>query len=201
MKHMLWQQPRLVALAFAGLTVMTASAGAFSLALFTDTATVGANAFSTGTIDISTSPTTAVVSYSNMFPGDSVTDDLLVSNDGTGALRYVMTSASTNADTKALRDQLQLAVRTVDAGGGTDFGTDADYCDDGTGTSVYSGGLGSAAFGDATAGAQAGDRDLAVSGSERLCFTVSLDASTGNAYQNAATTTTFTFTAEQTKNN
>jgi hypothetical protein len=57
------------------------------------------------------------------------------------------------------------------------------------------------AVGDASQGSQAGDRSLDAATSEILCFRVSLPSSTGNAFQGATTTATFTFSAEQTANN
>ncbi len=50
-------------------------------------------------------------------------------------------------------------------------------------------------------GFQAGDRTLAASASDVLCFLVSLPLSTGNSFQGLTTTPTFDFAAEQTKNN
>jgi hypothetical protein len=131
-------------------------------------------------------------------PGDSVTDDAVVENDGTAQLRYAMTTASTNADSKALRDALTLAVKTVDV---TTPGTP---CNDFDGsTTLYSGVLGATtgSFGDPTAGDDTGDRTLAAGANETLCFRVSLPSSTGNGAQGATTTTTFTFDAEQTSSN
>ena len=62
-------------------------------------------------------------------------------------------------------------------------------------------GASGAGFGNPAAGAQAGDRTLAAAANETLCFRVTLPSGTGNAYQSATTTTTFTFDAEQTANN
>ena len=169
------------------------------LAVFTDTENVDANAFSTGTIDITTTPTTALVSFTNMMPGDSVTDDLVVTNAvGSQAARYAVSSVATNADTKGLKDQLVLTIKSVDAT------TPLVPCDNFDGTQLYTGDLDSTAgklIGDSAQGAQAGDRTLAVSASETLCFRVSLPLGTGNAFNSAATTATFTFNAEQTANN
>ena len=166
------------------------------LALFTDSAVLGANAFSTGTIDITTSPTTALVTFSGMMPGDSVTDDLVVTN-GSGAARYSLASSATNADAKGLKDQLVLTIKT-----GVTTCTNAGFTTDGT--QLYTGDLDSTAgklIGDVAQGADSGDRDLAVSASETLCFKVSLPLATGNAFTSAASTATFTFDAEQTANN
>ncbi len=169
------------------------------LAVFTDQEAVGANAFNTSTVDISTTPTSAAVSFSNMMPGDQVTDDLVVTNEpGSAAVRYSLTSAATNADSKGLKDQLVMTVKTIDA---TTPGTP---CNDFDGTQLYSGDLdstGGQIFGNPGQGAQPGDRNLAASASETLCFRVALPLSTGNAYKNAATTATLTFDAEQTANN
>lgn len=173
-----------------GLALSGALGSAWSLALFTDTAALGGNAFTTGTIDIATSPASALVTYSNMMPGDTANGTLTVSNSGTAQLRYAMTSSSTNADAKNLRDQLTLTIKTQ--------GTSCAAFD---GTTLYTGALSAGAFGNPAAGAQAGDRTLAAAAGETLCFRVNLPSGTGNAYQNATTTATFTFDAEQTANN
>lgn len=166
------------------------------LAVFTDTAAVDANAFSTGTIDITTSPTTALVSFSGMMPGDNVTNPLVVTN-GSGAARYSLASSATNTDAKGLKDQLVLTIKT-----GVTTCTNAGFATDGT--QLYTGDLDSSAgklIGDVAQGADSGDRALAVSASETLCFKVSLPLATGNAFTSAASTATFTFDAEQTANN
>ena len=56
-------------------------------------------------------------------------------------------------------------------------------------------------FGNPAQGNQAGDRSLAAAANEQLCFVATLPLATGNAFQNATTTVSFTFDAEQTKNN
>ncbi len=172
------------------LSLGSVGAGAFSLALFTDSAAVSANAFTAGTVVLGVSPATAVLTASAMMPGDTVSGSLVVSNAGTGQLRYAMSSASTNADGKNLRDQLSLTVKTL--------GTSCAAFD---GTSLYSGALSAAAFGSNAQGAQAGDRTLAAGASETLCFQATLPIGTGNSFQGASTSTTFTFDAEQTANN
>jgi len=166
------------------------------LALFTDTASVPGNTFSTGTVDISTAPSSALVTFSGMAPGDQVTNPLTVTNAGTLALRYAVTSTTTE---NTLAAQLDLTIKsgvTTCTNGG--FGTD--------GTVVYAtGDLGSTTgvnvIGNPAQGAQAGDRTLAASAGETLCFNVSLPSSTGNTYQGLTTTATFAFQAEQTANN
>ena len=167
------------------LSVASLGAGAFSLAIFTDSdATSGT--FTAGTIDIATNPTT-LFTVANLMPGDSGSATLTVNNNGTGQLRYAMTSASTNADTKSLRDQLALTVRP-------------GACPSAA-AAIYTGALSAAAFGSTAQGNQAGDRTLNAAAGEQLCFGWSMPLASGNAYQGATTTTTFTFTAEQTANN
>ncbi len=178
--------------------VLAGAPWAVTHAIWTDSADVGANTFSTGSVDIATTPTTALVTFSDMAPSDSVTNDLVVSNDGTLELRYAISSAATNADAKGLKDQLTLTIKTIDV---TTPGTP---CDDFDGTQLYSGDLDSTAgklVGDSAQGADTGDRTLAASGSETLCFRVSLPSGTDNTFQSAATTATFTFDAEQTSSN
>ncbi|MBA2382021.1 MAG: hypothetical protein H0V73_07915 [Chloroflexi bacterium] len=190
---------RIALVAGTVLTVASISAGAVSLALFTSTATVPANTFSTGSVSISTNPTTAMVTFSTMAPGDQVTAPITVSNNGTLDLRYAISSVATNADAKGLKDQLILTVKS-----GVTTCTNAAYA--ASGTNLYTGDLDSSAgliVGDATSGAQTGDRALppTTGNTEVLCFNVSLPSATGNAFQSASTTATFTFAAEQTKNN
>jgi predicted ribosomally synthesized peptide with SipW-like signal peptide len=179
-----------MALVLVASALITAGGIASSLALFTDTETVDGNAFTTGSIQLSASPTTALLTASALMPGDSVNGTLVMSNAGTAALRYAMTASATNADGLGLASQLSLAVRTQ--------GTSCAAFD---GTLLYSGSIGSAAFGSPASGGQAGDRTLAGATSETLCFRATLPLATGNGYQNASTTATFTFDAEQTANN
>lgn len=165
-------------------------------AVFTDNASVPANTFSTGTIDIGTSPASAFVTFSGMAPGDAVTSPVTVSNAGDLALRYAVTGTTTE---NALAAQLDLTIKS-----GVTTCTTAGFDTDGT--VLYGpGDLGATTtvnlVGDPAQGAQAGDRALAAAASEVLCFKVSLPLSTGNAFQGLTTTATFDFQAEQTKNN
>lgn len=177
--------------------LLSAVSGLGGLAVFTDQAAVDGNTFTTGSVDISTSPATALVTFSDMAPGDEVTAPLTVSNDSTTLeLRYAVTSTTTE-DTLAA--QLDLTIKE-DVTTCTNAGFDTD------GTPVYAtGDLGSMAginaIGDPTQGAQAGDRVLAASANEVLCFNVELPLTTGDAFQGLTTTATFTFDAEQTINN
>lgn len=190
---------------FLAAGMMAEFAGAGS-ALFTGTASVAANSFTTGTVVISTSPTSALVTFSNMAPGDQVTAPVTVSNAGSLQLRYAITDTATNDDGKGLAGQLQLTIKS---------GLTAPNCTNagfgGGGTIINNGG---AAFalantdgstknlvGDPAQGAQTGDRTLDLTESQVLCFNVLLPGSTGNAFQNATTAATFIFAAEQTKNN
>ncbi len=184
----------LVALAVSVLGVTTVVTGAY----FTDQQDITGNTFSTGSVDLSATPATAVVTLSAMAPGDTVTAPLTVSNAGTLAYRYALLSTVT-ASTPDLAAQLDLTVKT-----GVTTCTTAGFS--ATGTALYGpNDLGSTAgtkiFGDAAQGAQTGDRTLAAGGSEILCVQVSLPSSTGNTYQTKTTTATLRFDAEQTTNN
>jgi hypothetical protein len=167
-----------------------------TLALFTDQEAVDAD-FSTGTIILDAVKIDALVlTTSGLMPNDTVTDDVVVENDGTAQLRYAISSSSTDADGKGLRDVLTLTIKTVDV--------DATVpCDAFDGTTLDSGVIGpsQAHVGSPNPGAQAGDRTLNAGANETLCFRVTLPSGTDNAYQGAATTTTFTFDAEQTSSN
>lgn len=182
----------------ATLAVLAVAASLFtiaSLALFTDSATVGGNAFTTGTVDIATSPATAAVTASGMAPGDQVTAPLTVNNNGTLQLRYAITSTTTE---DVLASQLALTIKS-----GVTTCDDANWA--ATGTVLYNGALGSVGttnvLGSSAAGADPGDRTLAAAASEVLCINVTLPLASSNAFQGTATTATVSFVAEQTANN
>ncbi len=177
-------------LALAG-AVFTVS----SLALFTDSESVTGNAFTTGSVDLTATPATAVVTAAGMAPGDQVTAPLDVANTGTLELRYSMASTTTE---DVLSSELVLTVKQ-----GVTTCDDANWAADGT--VLHAGVVGSTAgtlvIGDPTQGAQAGDRVLAAGANEVLCFNVTLPLSASNASEGQSTTATFTFDAEQTANN
>ncbi len=178
------------------LALLVATLSISVLALFTDTASVGSNTFSTGTVDISTSPASALVTFSAMAPGDQVTNPITVTNAGTLQLRYAVTSTTTE---NTLAGQLDLTIKSgvttcTNAGFSVDGAVVYATADLGNTTAVN-------VIGDPAQGAQAGDRTLNASAAEALCFNVSLPLSTGNTYQGLSTTATFAFTAEQTANN
>lgn len=184
---------RLLLIATIASSTAMVGAGTYTLALFTSSAANAGNAFAVGTITIDVSPTSALITLTGMLPGDSTTGTLTVSSTGNATLRYAMTTAATNPDGKALRDQMTLVVKTVD--------TNTAGCTNFNGAQLFGGTLAGGAFGDPAQGAQTGDRTLAGAASEVLCFRATLPASTGNAFAGAATTATFTFSAEQTANN
>jgi len=195
---------KLISLAITTIAVVSLTAGTMmSMALFTDQETDDST-FTLGTIVLDATKIAAMsLTSTAMMPGDTVIGPVTVENDGTAQLRYAVSQASTNADTKSLRDSLLLVILTEDTGAGA-FGTDGNYCDDANGTSLRaSAALGASGnlVGDPTQGSQAGDRSINAAASEVLCFSVNLPVSAADSLQGAVTTTTFTFQAEQTANN
>lgn len=187
----------------ASLAVLVLAGGVFtvsSLALFTDQETVGNNLFNTGSVDLraddvgTNNPATVVVTKTAMAPGDQVTAPLEIENAGTMEFRYSMTSTTTE-DT--LASTLVLSIKA-----GVSTCDDANWQTDGT--LLYQGQLGDALtaniLGDPTQGGQAGDRVLAASAIENLCFNVTLP-NDATGVEGLSTTATFTFDAEQTANN
>jgi hypothetical protein len=189
---------RLIGLAVLVLAVTSMWMGSLSLALFTDQESVAA-AFSSGTValdDVKIDSLT--LTTSGLVPGDTVTDAVEVENDGSVDLRYALSTATTDPDGKGLRDVLVLTVKAADVT------TPAVPCDDFDGSTLVAAtalGASGAGFGDASQGADPGDRTLAGGANEVLCVRVALPLATGDAYQAASATTTFTFDAEQTANN
>lgn len=180
---------------------MSAAAIATSVtgALFTDSDDIGANTFATGNVELSTNPTTNAISMSTMAPGDTKYGSITVTNGGSLALRYAVTSVTTE-DTLAAQLDLTVwpesAETTVDSTCGTTVPAGTVYGPADLGSTT-----GAKIIGDAATGAQTGDRALAASTNELLCLKVALPSTTGNTYEGLTTTATFTFNSEQTANN
>ena len=153
--------------------------------LFTSSAGIGNNMFTTGTVVINAFPTSALIRYGNMAPGDQVTQPLTITNSGSLPLVYSMSSTYTD-DGKGLAQQVTLAIST-----------NVQNCSDSawslSGTIVYSGTLAGSFIGDPVSGA--GDRFLPAGTGEELCFHAALALATPNTYQASTTTITFTFNA------
>ena len=161
-------------------------------ALFTSQATVSDNSFTTGTLNIAASPATTLFNVAGMVPGDAQYAPLTITNDGTLALRYAMTSTATD-DANHLAAALDIEIRKVAAT------CDATTFAAATDVAMAPTKLSTASFGDAATGSQTGDRALVASANEVLCVKVALP--TTYTQQTATTTATFTFAAEQTANN
>lgn len=186
-----------IGLGLAGATLAVTATGA----IFTDTANVGSNQFSTGDVEISTSVASDLVSFTSpkMVPGDSVTDTVTITNAGTVEMRYAVESTTTE---DILAAQLDLVV----------WDESAETTVDGTcdttppATTLYAAAdLGSTPgtniIGDPAQGVQGGEQTLAAAATQQLCFKVSLPLSSDNTFENLDTTATFAFEAEQTTNN
>ena len=189
-------------LVIAGL-VLAASAATMATtltgAIWTDNLEVGSNAFSAGTVDIATTPTTAIVALSNMAPGDSTVGGVTVSNDGSLQLRYAISSTTTE---NTLAAQLDLTIwdENEESDGGTVCATTAP------GTKLYGpADLGATTetnlVGNPTQGAHAGDRTLNGGSTEVLCFLVELPSGTSNTFAGLSSTAVLFFKSEQTSNN
>ena len=183
----LFRQRRIRVLAWLGAAVL-AVGGAWSLANLTDQSS-NDNPVTVGTVVLGVNPATALVTFAGMQAGNEIDATLTVANSGTGALRYAMTVVATDADGKHLEDVLELAIERRTGCGGSVLET------------LYSGSIGGAAFGNAQAGPDTGDRELGVGASEILCFRAFLPADTDPLYSGAATTATLTFAAEQVAGN
>ena len=172
------------------LAALTLGAGSFSLAQFTDQDT-STWSFTAGSIDIDTEATLGA-NVTGIMPGDTVTEDLVVTNAGVEDLRYSMTTTATTA----LGDELDLEVRAEDVDGGCD-----DFDGAAARTPVLLGALDLYSFGSNAQGQDTDDRFLAGGDSEVLCFRVTLPLNADTAVQGMTSAVVFTFDAEQTVNN
>lgn len=137
--------------------------------------------FSTGDIDIESSPATVVFTSGEMAPGDSVYGGITVNNAGSLPLKYRMTTAAAGA----LGTALIAEVRTV-----------SGTCD----AASFSAGSVIASPSSLSALAISTWRTLDSGASEVACFNVKLPL-TDTGSQGLTTSATFTFSAEQTANN
>jgi len=192
----------LVALLMAATALISATGAIMSLALFTSSVTANNNGFTAGTIVLGVAPSPIILTSANLMPGDNVPagvpgQAVTISNTGTAQLRYAISGTSTDADGKHLNTQLLVTVQQPDGNAGSS-------CALMTGTVLFNAVVPTAGVnmvGNPLAGNQTGDRTLNASTSETLCFKASLPIGTLNAYQGAASTYTFLFSAEQTANN
>ncbi len=184
------------------MVAMTAMLSLSVLAVFTDSDVVGTNDFATGNVSLTTAPTATIwTAVSNATPGDKGTGSLTVTNAGSLSLRYAVSGSNTDATLSAA-----MNVRIGLKGGAScdfpyhnDDGTTTTLTDD---TQLFAGALDTALLmGSSAQGNDAGDRTLASSGTEDLCFAVVLPDTAGNSVAGLSNTTTFTFDSEQTVNN
>ena len=202
MSQILRKQAKWILLAVIAVGGVAALLGTASQAIWTDTDPVGGNTFNTGSVILTTTPTTAIwAAVTAGTPGDLATGSLTVTNAGTMSLRYAVTGSVTSA-TLAAGMNLRIGLRV---GAACDFpyhttaGATTVLVDD---TQLFAGALNTAALiGSNVQGAQPGDRPLAAAASEVLCFGVVLPLTAANTLQSLANTTTFTFDSEQTANN
>jgi len=127
-------------------------------------------------------------------PGQTARGRPVVANGEGRSLRYSLSSASVDADHKGVRDVLRVTIRLADPASGA-----AATCNAFDGVLLYRVPLGAnaAGFGDARMGQQPGDRILAAGQRETICIEIGMPLDAGNAYQGAATATTWTIAAEQ----
>jgi len=142
-------------------------------ASWNDVATISDSNFTTGKLDITTDPTTALFNVAAAFPGWSQTREVTVTNSGTVAFNYVIADEKISGDDILWQSSaLHLKIGTTD--GGSD---------------VYDGTLK-----DLTMGSP---RTLAATESETLYLTLSLDNSAPNTLQEKTLAVAFHFNATQ----
>ena len=86
-----------------GASLATLGAGAMSLAVFSDSQ-ASSGAWTTGTIVLGVTPSTAF-SATNILPGDTGSQTIAVSNSGTGALRYAISTSARRRLRRPCRDR------------------------------------------------------------------------------------------------
>jgi spore coat-associated protein N len=168
----------------AALAVVLAAVGITvgSGANFTASAANPGNVFTTGTLLIGNSQSSALLNATGLKPGDTSNATIDITNTGSLAGDFVLKTANASGYT-ALLGQLDLTV--LDCGAWT---TTAPSCASGT-TTVYSGkvsGLTSSSLGNYAGGVK-----------HRYKFTATLPSSTDDTYQGKTAQVDFTWSATQ----
>ena len=179
--HALAAHPRRT---LAALAVVLAAIGITvgSGANFSASAANPGNVFTTGTLLISNSPSTALLNVTGMKPGDSSSATVDITNTGSLAGDFALKTANATGYA-ALLGQIDLSV--VDCGAWT---STAPGCSTGT-TSVYSGkvsGLTNSSLGNYAGGIK-----------HRYQFTATLPASTNDTFQGLTAGVDFAWSATQ----
>jgi spore coat-associated protein N len=179
--HALAAHPRRT---LAALAVVLAAVGITvgSGANFTASAANPGNVFTTGTLLIGDSSSSALLNASGLKPGDNSTGTVDITNTGSLAGDFALKTANSTGYA-ALLGQIDLTV--VDCGAWT---TSAPDCTSGT-TNVYSGKV--SALTNASLGSFAGGVK------HRYLFTATLPSSTDNTYQGKTAQVDFTWSATQ----
>ncbi len=206
MSQILRLQTKWILVALIAVGLLAALIGTASRAIWTSSATVPANDFTTGSVTIGTIPTTDALNLTLAKPGDT-TGPVAIQVQNTGSLNFIYSVSAASVPATALDTEMDLEVRLNDATVGGDA-TPATPCDEFDGTRLHlSGGpgdlvpAGGLIIGDSAVGNQAtpggGDRTLNASTNEDLCFKVTLPTNAPNTAQSLTTVVTFTFWAEQ----
>jgi hypothetical protein len=154
-------------------------------AAFTAQTSNPSNTFASGTLSMSNSKdNAAILTASNMKPGDSATGTVDIQNNGTvsGAFSLSRSALSNSDSSNPMSDKMNLVVK--DCG---DFSSGTPTCDAGDPVK-YSGTL-TAMTSSVALGTYAADEK------HRYEFTATFDASAGNQYQGDSTTATFQWDA------
>jgi hypothetical protein len=171
-------------LAAAGLTVASG-------ADFTAQSANPANTFSTGTLSMSnSSDNAAILTASNLRPGDSSTGTVDIANTGSLSGAFTLTKSSVTDTDTANPLSAKLTVVVDDCG--TFSGATAPSCTNGDEVVKYTGTLAdmsTAGHGVSALGS------FASNDKHRYRFRVTLDNSVGNAYQGDSSTAAFAWNA------
>lgn len=151
---------------FSAVSIMI-GAGAF--AAFSATAINSGNVFTTGTLNLTTTPATGTFNVTGMKPGDTVNQTITVNNTGSLNLTYNITGSIPTGD-EPLSSDLALSVYS----GATLISGPGKITD----LNILS-------------------RALAATTNETLTFSVNLPSGVGNEAQGQTTNATFTFSATQ----
>ena len=144
---------------------------------FTAASSNPGNTFATGTLAMTNGQSGAILTASNMRPGDSQSGTVDITNSGSLSGAYTLAESSVTGATLAA--QLDLAV--------VDCGDTSGTPNCATGPTLYSGKL------DSLSSTSLGT--FAAGQGRRYQFTVSLPASTGNAFQGLSSSVQFDWSA------
>lgn len=177
-----------------GLGVVLAVGATGTFAAWTDNATLSGTSFTSGTLDVQLNSVdnvaSATLSMTNMIPGSSSAEVVVLKNNGNVSLKWSLTGGLAGTNATDFNAAIPNGLKILILDGGSKVGTgNTSTCSGGssllTSTSLTS---------TTSTSLLSGQGPLASTGTKSLCIQITLDSGAPTSLQTKSATATFTFT-------